>query len=507
MMNSRAGKLTVNGDTSRRLALIAGLVVGAGVLGMSVAVVGGGSSVNTLAVGSIFLFLLAAFVSWALELPVIAIVRYAFVASFFFKSDMTIFKVDEIEDPSGLNLSITLILGLVLITYDYFSDDGEDRVFPLPFSILLAGLLLCAVVSVMVSGSTALGGYSILSLCTSILISYATASHFARHDRMVQLILGLGFGVLFTGIVAYTQNAYDWPTNLPYLGTGTEAEQLGTQSVELSRVAAFLRTPNGMAWVVSCFVPLVLAPVVCRIEKFTFTQRIFLLTAGFAGVVSVVLSLARGSWIGVAAAVALIVLLGWYRLSKNERQTYFVSAVGVLVLCCALLAPFWSRIYDRLTEDDRGAASIRIPLMENALRMIEANPLTGVGMNGYRTEMTRYDDTGIFVSQVFPNPVHNVFAHVTVEVGIAGGIIFCLLLAYAFFESLSAMARHDRLMFGLGLGLAVALIAFAISGFKEPASLGSVRPPMRTFFLLIGMAMALGRVQRSLATRYALIRE
>lgn len=506
-MNSRAGKLSPNSDTLKSLAIFGGMVIGAVVLGMSVAAAGGGSTVNTLAIGGVILFALGAFVSWALELPVIGVLRYAFIASFFFKGDLTIFKVDEIEDPSGLNLSISLILGLMLVAYDYFTDDEQERVFPVPFSILLAALFVCAAVSVVVSGSTSLGGFSLLSLCTSILIAYATASHFARQDRLVQLIVGLGLGVLFTGIVAFTQSTFDWPTNLPYLGTGTEAEQLGTQSIELARVPGFLRTPNGMAWVISCFVPIVLAPVICKIERFSFLQRIFLLLAGFAGVVAVILTLARGSWIGLVAAIVLIVMLGWYRLSKQERQTYFLSVSAALVLTCALLAPFWTRIYDRLTEDDRGAASIRVPLMENALRMIEANPLTGVGLSGYRTEMTRYDETGVFVSQVFPNPVHNVFAHVTVEIGVAGGIIFCLLLIFAFIECLKAMARHDRLMFGLGLGLAVALIAFAISGFKEPASLGSVRAPMRTFFLLIGIVMALGRIQRTLsASRYSHIR-
>ena len=127
--------------------------------------------------------------------------------------------------------------------------------------------------------------------------------------------------------------------------------------------------------------------------------------------------------------------------------------------------------------------------------MIEDNPFTGIGLNQYRREMTRYDETGMFVSQEFPNPVHNVFAHVTTEIGIPGGIIFCLLLIFAFFECLWAMRTHDRLLFALGLGLSVALIAFAISGVKEPGSLGSVRPPMRTFFLLIGIAMALTRIR------------
>lgn len=498
-MNSRAaGKLSPNLDSLKRTALIAGLGLTASILGLAVAAAGGGSTINTIAVGGVLLIAIGSFISWALELPVIGVVRYAFIASFFFKSDLTLFKIDEIEDPSGLNLSLTLVIGLVLVIYDYFTDEDQERVFPFSFSILLIALIVCSTISVVVSSSTALGGFSLFSLLTSILVSFATASHFARRERMVQLIVGLGIGVLFTGIVAFTQNTFDWPTNLPYFGTGTEGEQFGTQSIELSRVPGFLRTPSGMGWVISCLVPVVLAPVICRIKGFSFVQRTFLLFAGFAGVVAVILSLARGSWIGLVVAVALMVAFGWYRLLRSERRMYFASVAVAVVLTCVLLIPFATRIYDRVTEDDRGSALIRVPLMENALRMIEDNPLTGVGLNGYRTEMTRYDETGIFVSQVFPNPVHNVFAHVTVEIGVPGGIIFCLLLLFAFFECAKAMTMHNRLIFGLALGLSVALVAFAISGIKEPGSLGSVRPPMRTFFLLLGTVMALSRMQRIL---------
>ncbi|HMS40967.1 MAG TPA: O-antigen ligase family protein, partial [Pyrinomonadaceae bacterium] len=189
-----------------------------------------------------------------------------------------------------------------------------------------------------------------------------------------------------------------------------------------------------------------------------------------------ILSLARGSWISLLVAAAILILFGWMRLSKSEKRNYFFSITGAGILVCVLLAPFSARIYERLTADDEGSALIRVPLMETAVRMIEDNALVGVGLNGYRANMDRYDETEIFVTKVFPNPVHNVFAHITAEIGIPGGIIFCLLICAALFECFKAMQSKDRLLFAIALGVFAGLVAFVISAMKEPGSLGSVRP-------------------------------
>lgn len=483
-------------DRKARPGVIVGLLAGACVLGMAVIAIGARSNVNAMAIGILALIGLAGSALLVLDVPLIAILRFTFIASFFFKGDLMLFKIDEIEDPSGLNISLTLATAVCLLIYDHYVDEQSERVFSRSVTLLFLALFTCAAVSVIFGGSTLLGGFSIFSFLTSVLVAYVTASHFSRRDRMTQLILFIGVGLVFTGVVAFSQYAFEWPMNLSAFGTGTEEEQLGTQSAQLARVPAFLRTPNGMAWVVSSLVPLILAPIICRVKNLTTLQRMFLFVAALTGTVGIILSLARGSWIGLVAAIALLVLAGWYRLSTSERKGYFVSAFAVIAFAVILLIPFSDRIYDRLTEDDQGAAAIRLPLMETALSMIDDNPLTGVGLNGYRSNMIRYDDTDIFVSQVFRNPVHNIFAHVTAEIGLPGGILFCLLILAALIECFRTMTSHDRWMFALALGTAIGLIAFIISGIKEPGSLGSVRPPVRTLFLLLGIAFALARIRR-----------
>ncbi len=481
-------------EITKQFALIGGLFLGACLLGAMV--VGAGS--QTLIFGALVVFAIGAVICFALELPVITAVRFIFIFSFFFKADASLMKIDEIEDPSGLNLSLTLVTALILLVHDQFADKSREKIFPTSFLLVLAALFICACVSVIYAGSNLLGWFSVWSFSTLILIAFVIASHFSQRERLIQLILGLAGGLIFTGFISFTQYFLDFPTNLAAFGTGTEEELLGTQSQLLSRVPAFLRTPTEMAWVISALIPLILAPIICRVKNFESFQKLFLWGAILAGIIAVILSLARGSWLSLLAAVGILIFFGWMRLSKNEKRTYFFSISGAILLVCVLLAPFSARIYDRLTGDDEGSALIRVPLMETAVRMIKDNALVGVGLNGYRANMGRYDETSILVSQIFPNPVHNVFAHITAEIGIPGGIIFCLLILVALFECFKAMQSQDRLLFAIALGTAAGLIAFVISGIKEPGSLGSTRPPMRTLFFLFGTVLAVSRMRRQL---------
>ena len=484
-------------DAAKQTAISGGLFAAACLLGAAIITVGGNSFSQTAAFGVLAVLAIGGILCLVLELPLITVVRFAFIASFFFKGEINLYKLDEVEDPSGFNLSLTLLTGVILLIYDQFDDtQTKEKIFPTAFSFLIIALLFCAVASVLYSGSNMLGWFSVWSFLTSVLTAYIIASHFSRRERLIQLLVGIGGGLLLTGIISASQYALDFPTNLAFFGTGTEDEMIGTQSVALSRVPGFLRTPTEMAWVISTFIPLVVAPLICRVKDFSAKYKIYLLTAAMLGIVAVILSLARGSWISMVAAIAVLVTFGWLRLSKTERKSYIASVGGGLVFASLLLSPFAGRIYERLSADDDGSALVRVPLMETAFRMIEDNPLVGVGLNEYRTAMTKYDETESFVSQVFPNPVHNVFAHITAEVGIPGGIIFCLLLVFGLFECFKTMTSHDRLLFAFGLGATAAVIAFVISGMKEPGSLGSGRPPLRTCFFLLGTILAVSRIRQ-----------
>lgn len=496
-MSSIARNRSVAVDAAKRIAIIIAMFAAAGSIGYGVIAIGSGRAAQTLGIGVFIAVVLAMASAVLLELPVVRFVRFAFISTFFFKADLNLFKVNELEDPSGLNISLSVVLALVLIAYEYFYGQEVGKGISRVFAYSAAFLLLIASISVLYSRGEALGIFSLVSLVSSFIIALAIASHFSDRERLIDLLVGIGVGIGFTGITAIAQYTVEFPTSLPALGTGTEEELLGTQSQLLSRVPAFLRTPTEMAWVVSSLFPIVLAPLLCRVKTLLSWQRILLIASIAAGSAAVILSLARGSWIGIVFASIIVTVTSWFVLSFNERRQFTLSVGLGSILLVIVLLPFAGRIYERISSDDQGSALIRVPLMENAIRMIEANPLVGVGLSGYRTYMTKYDETGMFVSEAFPNPVHNVFAHITSEIGIPGGLVFVLLILICLYECFKLGFDHDILVAAIAIGLAAGFVAFIISAMKEPGSLGSVRPPLRTLFLMFGVVFAL----RALAVR------
>ena len=462
-------------------------------------VVGAESNVILLAAAAVLLFAAGAAVWMLLELPVLPFVRLAFVLSFFVKLDLSLLKVDETEDPSGLNFSLTVACAVILLAHDwYYEENAESKVFPFAFVLLLSGLLICAVLSVVYSDYELLGVLSLWSLAGSVLIACALASHYAQRERLIELVLMLTAGLIFNGAVSSSQFVIGFPLNLPTFGTGTENELAGTQAVVFSRSQGFLRTPTEMGWVISVLMSFVVAPLICRVKDFGIWTKLCFATAGLASAAAIILSLARGSWGGLVLAMVILLIGGFWRLTPAERSKYLFTMFGASLLAVLMLAPFSSKIYDRLTGDDEDSAATRIPLLQVAGNIISHNRTVGIGLSSYRSQMTKYDNTGVFISQVFPAPVHNVFAHVTAEIGIPGGVFFALLILWAMWtnwRTMRAASNFDALRFALALALFAGLAAWIASAMKEPAALGSVRPAMRTLFFMFGATLAVSRLQ------------
>ena len=89
-------------------------------------------------------FTLIGAVIWTiLDLPVLIFVRMAFIGSFFIKTEISLFKIDEIEDPSGFNISLAVVCAAILLAHDWLTADGEENQprFPAVFAVLTAGLM------------------------------------------------------------------------------------------------------------------------------------------------------------------------------------------------------------------------------------------------------------------------------------------------------------------------------------------------------------------------------
>ena len=103
------------------------------------------------------------------------------------------------------------------------------------------------------------------------------------------------------------------------------------------------------------------------------------------GSVGLFLTLSRGGWFSFAVVACVFCLLLWQRgwLSLG-------NVVSIVIVCAILLVALSGPITERITENDRGAASVRIPLMRIAFQMALDHPLFGVGANNFAVALPQY---------------------------------------------------------------------------------------------------------------------
>jgi hypothetical protein len=173
-----------------------------------------------------------------------------------------------------------------------------------------------------------------------------------------------------------------------------------------------------------------------------------------AGLLALVMTLSRS---GIATSVfALGTLL--YLIIGRRRTTggAVIVAAGLLI---AGLAWGWFVAGDRVMtyiHDDEGSANMRPKMWAVAANIIEARPMTGVGLNNYTFVAARYHSDADELHRV---PVHNIYLLEASEMGIVGATAFlwfltALILA-AFASARQARPTSDSiLLYAIGIGIA-----------------------------------------------------
>jgi len=168
------------------------------------------------------------------------------------------------------------------------------------------------------------------------------------------------------------------------------------------------------------------------------------------GGVALIFTFSRGGWMALALAVTVICLLVWSRRGFSLK-----TPTAVLLILGMLYLPFQSVISARLLGDDKGSAESRIPLMKLAFRIIEDNPVLGVGVNNFTVVMDRYLTPEFRHSFLFA--VHNKYLLVFSETGIIGLLAFLAFLLDALRKGWQCWAFQDRLLSPLALGIAAGI--------------------------------------------------
>ncbi len=228
----------------------------------------------------------------------------------------------------------------------------------------------------------------------------------------------------------------------------------------------------------------VLSPLV---EK---RERIILALPLAAGLLSILFTLRRGAWGGVALGFLWVSFVG----ARRKAVFAWLPGACVAALIAGVLAgTAITEIIDQYRPDNPmdEAFDERLNLMRIAATVISQNPVAGVGIAAYPHVLKSYVPPDLNSGWV--STVHNYYLLVAAETGIPGLIAFVLFLVFAGRLALqrSKSPERDVQLTAIGIGGAVVSHAFAVAW--EPLRDFS---PNALLWFLIGMLAAAGEWSR-----------
>ncbi len=235
-------------------------------------------------------------------------------------------------------------------------------------------------------------------------------------------------------------------------------------SVEPKRALAFFLHPNFYALFVTPLLAF-LVPVISeqwtvdREETRTssvfalFTKHCALYTvAGWLlGAVGLFLSLSRGGWLGLAAAVGVFLLVA-------ANRTLLKAALAIVVVIVIVVSAVPNFRYRVLLPFHGEKSSVaRFSLWHTGWKMVEDAPVLGKGLLGFSNNWDAYNtDKNL---QRYPAP-HNIFLNFWIDTGLLGVLSFIGLLALALWRGVKAKRGYQ-------LALALACVAILVHGLVD----------------------------------------
>ncbi len=207
---------------------------------------------------------------------------------------------------------------------------------------------------------------------------------------------------------------------------------------------------------------------------------------------AVLLTLTRSVWLSCAVAIGI---LCWFPARPQIRGALLVAATLVLVLASVTVSTGQLNRFKRDKHVSEAAMSesvtLRPLLVHVAIKMAKDKPILGHGFGQYTAAKKPYhyaETAGQPLTLVLPYMQHNVFLSYLTELGLAGMVLFTLLLGTLTIKSWrlwqAKLLPKEIRQFGL-LGMVFAT-AFVINGMFHDVSIiphiGSL------FFLNLGVA-------------------
>ncbi len=214
------------------------------------------------------------------------------------------------------------------------------------------------------------------------------------------------------------------------------------------------------------------------------TYRFGLLLVSGIGLVGLIISFARGSWVAFGAAAIVIVVC---QLKWKRWRVVGTSAVVMSMLALAAIVPFAAAVRQRIFEAPPELMTGRLETLQIALRLWRDSMWVGSGANTYmRLLEIKYS---AFAGDPYFIPPHNLLVLVLTELGIIGVVCF-LGFSFAVWKmTWQVISVRTDLVGVTAVAVFAAFTALEAQGLFDPIYVTNVTYFLLWFLLGLGAAM------------------
>jgi putative inorganic carbon (hco3(-)) transporter len=231
---------------------------------------------------------------------------------------------------------------------------------------------------------------------------------------------------------------------------------IGRFSYDGARVKGMLGglfdNPNDLALHLVTMAPLAFGLALARRNVL---MKIFFGICAILFVAGVVVTFSRGGFLGLVAAVLVLV---WKLAKKNRLVVGFLTVVALSIFIAVSPGGYGSRITSMFGGDATGSVDARREILWRSVRVALRYPVFGIGIGNFYYR-GQHDQVS-----------HNAYTQVAAEMGVAAFVFYCMFMITSL-KRLKQVEREslpekDRARFYyLAVGLQASLVAYMVSSF------------------------------------------
>ncbi|OGB99740.1 hypothetical protein A2V82_03465 [candidate division KSB1 bacterium RBG_16_48_16] len=392
----------------------------------------------------------------------------------------------------SFSVGLTDILLFILLAHWLFTlpkseRPGAVKFFPRISAPTLALLVLSAV-SILAARDLLWSAFDLLNFTKTFLLFFYLANNI-KSRRDISLVLNALFlGLIVQTVIVYLQYIKGSHLGLLGLGEASRIIDFEMEAANLSRPGGTIGHCNHLARYIGLIIPISIALLLTGETRF---QRAFAGLTSLAGIVALIYTLTRSSWIALALSI-LVVLYLIFRKNLISMRTMFKISITAMAMA-VIIALFSQVIWGRITTYDKGSAKTRITTAKVAWNIFQAHPLIGVGINNYGTMLPEYwNSEDSFTRRA---AVHNTYLLYLAEIGIFGFAVFLWLLIAFYSSAKNAMASRSAYLKIVAIGIMGSFAGYLVSAlgdksYKENFTL------LLVFWSLAAIIEAINRMNR-----------